>query len=82
MVDAKHTNDHAIAIGAQSFEEKSKVLDVPAIIGIGGSLIYTFDKYYDQSVLSDEFDWLDKAHPQGECFYYLGHLTHNNPSYY
>ena len=66
VVDAQHAFNHAIANGAQSYEGNGKVMEAPAIIGIGGSLIYFFDKYYDQSVFNDEFDWLGKVHPQGE----------------
>jgi len=54
-----------------------KVMDAPAIMGIGGSLIYFFDQYFNQSVYNDEYDWITKAHPMGEGFYYLDHLTHN-----
>ena len=52
-------------------------MDVPAIVGIGGSLIYFVDTYYETSPYNEEFNWIDKAHPEGVGFYYLDHLTHN-----
>lgn len=77
VVDAKHAFDHAVKNGATAYEGDGKVMDVPAIMGIGGSLIYFLDKYHDQSVYNDEFDWHGFAHPQGVGFFYLDHLTHN-----
>lgn len=44
MVDAAHAFTHAVAIGAEPFTG-SKALEVPAIVGIGGSLIYFVDQY-------------------------------------
>lgn len=77
VVDAQHAFEYALKKGAQAYEGDGKVMDAPAIVGIGGSLIYFFDMYSDQSVYNDEFDWLTSAHPQGVGFYYLDHLTHN-----
>ncbi len=77
VVNAQHAFNHAVMNGATPYEDAGKVMDAPAIIGIGGSLIYFFDTYLDQSVYNDEFDWLESANPQGVGFYYLDHLTHN-----
>jgi len=77
VVDADHAFDHAIINGATPYEGDGKVMNAPAIVGIGGSLIYFFEKYFNQSVYNDEFDWIINAHPQGAGFYYLDHLTHN-----
>jgi len=77
VVDAQHAFDHAVSQGAEPYTGDGKVMDAPAIIGIGGSLIYFFDQYFNQSVYNDEYDWITKAHPMGEGFYYLDHLTHN-----
>jgi 4-hydroxyphenylpyruvate dioxygenase len=77
VVDAQHAFDHAVKHGAEPYTGDGRVMDAPAIVGIGGSLIYFFDQYCDQSVYNDEFDWINKAHPAGEGFYYLDHLTHN-----
>ena len=39
------------------------LMDVPAIKGIGGSLIYFIDQYYDTSPYNAEFDWeIGRAH--------------------
>ncbi len=77
VVDAQHAFDHAVAKGAEPYKGAGKVMDVPAIVGIGGSLIYFIEDYYDTSPYNDEFDWLENAHPKGVGFYYLDHLTHN-----
>jgi 4-hydroxyphenylpyruvate dioxygenase len=77
VVDAGHALRHAVANGAEEYAGPGKTMEVPAIVGIGGSLIYFVDGYRDASPYNAEFDWLDKAHPQGVGFYYLDHLTHN-----
>jgi 4-hydroxyphenylpyruvate dioxygenase len=77
VVDAEHAFRHAVAKGAIPYEGNGKAMDVPAIVGIGGSLIYFIDKYYETNPYNEEFEWLDTAHPDGVGFYYLDHLTHN-----
>lgn len=77
VVDAAHAFDHAIKNGAEAYMGDGKVMDAPAIMGIGGSLIYFIDQYHDQSAYNDEFDWISNAHAGGVGFYYLDHLTHN-----
>lgn len=77
VVDAEHAFNHAVSNGATPYSADDKTMEVPAIVGIGGSLIYFIDKYYEQSPYNDEFDWLTSAHPSGVGFYYLDHLTHN-----
>lgn len=77
VVDAQHAFDHAVSKGAEPYEGDDKTMDVPAIKGIGGSLIYFIDKYYDENPYNDEFEWVSKANPGGVGFYYLDHLTHN-----
>ncbi|MEP1537392.1 MAG: 4-hydroxyphenylpyruvate dioxygenase [Paracoccaceae bacterium] len=77
VVDAQHAFDRAVSKGATPYEGEGKVLDVPAIYGIGGSLIYFIDQYYDTSPYNDEYEWLDQSKPRGVGFYYLDHLTHN-----
>ena len=74
VVDAAHAFAHALAHGAEAFSGE-KALEVPAIVGIGGSLIYFIDQYGD----ADPFaDFTFTAHqPKGVGFYYLDHLTHN-----
>ncbi len=80
VVDADHALRHALAHGAEEYTGTDKTLDVPAIIGIGGSLIYFVDRYGDKgSAYDTEFDWLGARDPkpQGAGFHYLDHLTHN-----
>ncbi|MEO0677446.1 MAG: 4-hydroxyphenylpyruvate dioxygenase [Pseudomonadota bacterium] len=77
VVDAQHAFDHAVARGAEPYKGPGKTLDWPAIKGIGGSLIYFTDQYYDTNPYNAEFDWIDRAHPEGVGFHYLDHLTHN-----
>lgn len=77
VVDAEHALKHALSKGAEEYTGADKTMDVPAIIGIGGSLIYLIDQYYDANPYNEEFDWVADAHPAGVGFYYLDHLTHN-----
>ncbi|WP_417823076.1 4-hydroxyphenylpyruvate dioxygenase [Thalassospira lucentensis] len=80
VVDAKHAFDHAVAKGAEPYVADDKTLDVPAIVGIGGSIIYFIDTYDETGSAYDaEFDWLGDRDPkpEGVGFYYLDHLTHN-----
>ena len=80
VVDAEHAFNHAVSKGATPYAGDDKVLDVPAIVGIGGSLLYFVEKYGDKgSTYSAEFDWLGEANPkpEGAGFYFLDHLTHN-----
>ena len=77
VVDAEHAFEHAVKNGAEPYEGEDKTLDWPAIKGIGGSLIYFTDQYYEANPYNDEFDWIENAHPEGIGFYYLDHLTHN-----
>ncbi|SLN26804.1 4-hydroxyphenylpyruvate dioxygenase [Pseudoruegeria aquimaris] len=77
VVDARHAFEHAVSKGARPYEGDGKTMDVPAIYGIGDSLIYFIDQYYEQSPYNEEFDWITTAHPEGVGFYYLDHLTHN-----
>jgi 4-hydroxyphenylpyruvate dioxygenase len=80
VVDAKHALKCAVDYGAKEYLGDDKSLDVPAVIGIGGSLLYFVDTYGgDTSCYDKEFTWLDVANPKpaGAGFYYIDHLTHN-----
>jgi len=80
VVDAKHAFEHAVSKGATPYEGTDKALDVPAIVGIGGSLLYFVDAYGDKGSAYDaEFEWLGESNPkpEGVGFYFLDHLTHN-----
>src|SRR5947209_4922366 len=82
VVDAKRAYQRALALGAEPADISSaqKTLDVPAIKGIGGSLLYFVDRYGAKGSAYDaEFDWLDERNPRprGAGLFYLYHLTHN-----
>ncbi len=82
VVDAKHAFDHAVAAGAEpvALSEAERLLDAPAIAGIGGSLIYFVDRYRDGASPYDaEFEWTGARDPKpaGAGLHYIDHLTHN-----
>ncbi|WP_407177990.1 4-hydroxyphenylpyruvate dioxygenase [Bradyrhizobium sp. STM 3562] len=82
VVDAQKAFERAIALGAEPADASSaqKVLDVPALKGIGGSLLYLVDRYGAKGSAYDaEFEWLGAGDPkpQGAGLYYIDHLTHN-----
>ncbi|MEL7300211.1 MAG: 4-hydroxyphenylpyruvate dioxygenase [Pseudomonadota bacterium] len=77
VVDAEHAFRHAVAHGAEPYDGPGKAVNWPAIKGIGGSLIYFTDQYFDENPYNEEFDWVAAAHPEGVGFHYLDHLTHN-----
>jgi 4-hydroxyphenylpyruvate dioxygenase len=82
VVDAKQAYERALVLGAESAGVSSaqKTIDVPAIKGIGGSLLYFVDRYGAEGSAYDlEFDWLGArdARPAGAGLYYIDHLTHN-----
>jgi len=80
VVDAEHAFTHAVELGAEPYLEDDRTLDAPAIVGIGGSLIYFIDCYGEKgSVYDAEFEWIGTRDPkpEGFGFYYLDHLTHN-----
>ncbi|TRW98173.1 4-hydroxyphenylpyruvate dioxygenase [Paracoccus sp. M683] len=80
VVDAQHALKRAVELGAEEYTGPGKSLNVPAVIGIGGSLLYFVDTYGDKGSCYDaDFDWLAEANPrpEGFGFFYLDHLTHN-----
>lgn len=80
VVDADQAFRRAVEKGATPYEGSDKTLNVPAIVGIGGSLIYFVDTYGAKGSTYDaDFDWVGEPNPkpEGVGFYYLDHLTHN-----
>jgi len=80
VVDARHAFDRAVELGATPYEGDGKSIDAPAVIGIGGSLLYFVDTYGDDgSCYEADYVWLGEKdpRPEGFGFYYLDHLTHN-----
>ncbi len=76
VVNAQGAYDHAVSCGATPYDAADKALDLPAIVGIGGSLIYFTQDYGDKDPYTD-FTFLTPPKPKGVGFYYLDHLTHN-----
>jgi 4-hydroxyphenylpyruvate dioxygenase len=83
VVDARKAYARAISLGAEpaGVTSAQKTLDVPAIKGIGGSLLYFVDRYGAKGSAYDaEFDWLSARDPRpagAGRLYYIDHLTHN-----
>src|SRR5439155_1435718 len=69
VVDAKQAYARALALGAEPADipAAQETLDVPAIKGIGGSLLYFVDCYGAKGSAYDaEFEWLAEKNPQPE----------------
>jgi 4-hydroxyphenylpyruvate dioxygenase len=83
VVDARHAFDRAVSLGAKAADPAlhgALTMDVPAIEGIGGSLIYFIDHYRETgSAYEAEFDWIGERDPApaGRGLYFIDHLTHN-----
>lgn len=80
VADAEQAMKHAVAHGGEAYTADDRTLDVPAIVGIGGSLLYFIERADDgASPFEKEFDWLGESDPcpEGVGFHYLDHLTHN-----
>ena len=80
--NAKQAYQGVIDRGAEPIQVSAgpMELNLPAIKGIGGSILYLIDRYQDMNTIYDiDFTWLDGAerHPQGFGFHTLDHLTHN-----
>jgi 4-hydroxyphenylpyruvate dioxygenase len=82
VADARAAFERALSLGAEAADpaDGSPTLDVPAIKGIGGSLLYFVDRYGAKGCAYDaEFAWTGERDPkpEGDGLYYLDHLTHN-----
>ena len=77
VADAAHAFAHAVRGGAEPYDGPGKTVDWPAIVGIGGSLIYFTDRHGDADPYGTEFEWVAAPKPEGVGFRYLDHLTHN-----
>jgi 4-hydroxyphenylpyruvate dioxygenase len=80
VVDAEYALRRALDLGAQEYTGLDKSLDVPALIGIGGSLLYFVDRYGAKGSPYDrDYVWLGEPDPKpfGVGFTYIDHLTHN-----
>lgn len=80
VVDAQHALKRAVELGATEYTGEGKALDAPAVVGIGGSLLYLVETYGPKgSCYDQDYNWLGAPdpYPEGYGFYYLDHLTHN-----
>ncbi len=82
VVDAQHAYKRALEHGAEPADPTlgTLAINVPAVKGIGNSLLYFLDTYGAKgSAFHAEFEWLGERDPMpaGEGLYYLDHLTHN-----
>ncbi len=79
--DAARAYRRALELGAKPVSGKvgPMELNIPAIEGIGGSLIYLVDRYGDQTIYDVDFTPLPGTpqHPSGTGIGAVDHLTHN-----
>ncbi|MEQ9506063.1 MAG: 4-hydroxyphenylpyruvate dioxygenase [Hyphomonas sp.] len=83
--NARKAYDHLLAQGAEPVEVKTGPMELalPAIRGIGNSIIYLIDRYEEGegsfSIYDIDFDYLPGVdrHPVGAGFKVIDHLTHN-----
>lgn len=81
--DARLAIERAEKLGAKVYKS-GKVgpmeLHIPAIEGIGGSLLYLVDRYGDKGSIYDvDFEYIEGVdrHPRGVGLTLIDHLTHN-----
>ncbi len=81
VADAAQAFERAIGLGAEPFEGRvgPMELNIPAIRGIGGSLIYLVDRFTSPSIYDIDFVPIEGAEldPKGVGLSLVDHLTHN-----
>ena len=80
--NAARAYKRALSLGAWGVENKvgPMELNIPAIKGIGDSLIYLVDRYGERGSIYDvDFEFLPEVehNPKGVGLTYIDHLTHN-----
>ena len=80
--DAKQAYARALEMGAQPIDIPTgpMELNLPAIRGIGGAILYLVDRYEEGTSIYDiDFVFLEGVdrHPEGCGFKLIDHLTHN-----
>ncbi|SDH62882.1 4-hydroxyphenylpyruvate dioxygenase [Vibrio xiamenensis] len=81
--DAAMAHSHALAKGAQRYvtEIGPMELSIPAIYGVGGSLLYFVDRYGDSTIYDVDFkfysEFRSKPLPVEVGLTVIDHLTHN-----
>ncbi|UEM05362.1 4-hydroxyphenylpyruvate dioxygenase [Skermanella rosea] len=81
VADAAYAFKRAAELGAKGVAGTAgpMELNIPAIQGIGGSLIYLVDRYGDRSIYDVDFEFIEGAEsaPKGLGLTSIDHLTHN-----
>ena len=79
--DAREALARAVSLGAEAVESRvgPMELNIPAIRGIGGSLIYLVDRYGPRTIYDVDFNPVDDSAEHGnDCgLLEIDHLTHN-----
>lgn len=79
--DAGKAIKRAKELGIETYESQvgPMELHIPAIKGIGGSLIYLVDRYGEQTIYDIDFSYLPgvERNPEGAGLTYIDHLTNN-----
>jgi 4-hydroxyphenylpyruvate dioxygenase len=79
--DAVEAYEHAVRQGAVPFDTKPGFMELrlPAVYGIGNSVLYFIDRYGERTIYDVDFVPLPGAdpQPQGVGLTVLDHLTHN-----
>jgi 4-hydroxyphenylpyruvate dioxygenase len=79
--DAAYAFKRAVELGAKPYEGPvgPMELNIPALQGIGGSLLYLIDRYGTRTIYDVDFLPLPGVdqHPVGVGLEYVDHLTHN-----
>ena len=84
--NAAEAFDKLVALGAKPVQSGTGPMElhIPAIEGIGGSLVYLVDRYLDengQGISIYDIDFVPLSgvdqHPVGKGLTYIDHLTHN-----
>jgi 4-hydroxyphenylpyruvate dioxygenase len=81
VIDAAVGLEHAVSLGAREVKSDARAmeLNIPAIEGIGGSLIYFVDRYSSPTIYDIDFisePGVDQQ-PAGAGLLVIDHLTHN-----
>ena len=78
VVNAKHALERVLACGGTRYEGSDTSLGAPAVIGIGGSLLYLSRRPRTaRPMIGTSTGWCADPKPAGVGFHYIDHLTHN-----
>jgi 4-hydroxyphenylpyruvate dioxygenase len=77
--DAAAAFQRAVSLGAEPYRSTvgPMELNIPAIVGIGGSLIYFVDRYGEQSIYDVDFKPVQPQAMEQSGLLLIDHLTHN-----